>query len=212
MQKTAPFEPTRARDTISTVSLQHTAEGRDRDNRGHRTDVYRCAPMHCRSAPPLTTVTHSNLQRKTGRADANGREWDANGEPRRTCHTHDAAQARNRRSGRKAAMKSSPPPANAPTTAPTACVVPAPARGGGEVVDFFWRVAAVLWQAAHGQRMGREAGSEAHTLASDVALAAQNDPPNPAAKPGPIHGMGRAAHSRVHALSGHLDTRKTSRR
>ena len=67
----------------------------------------------------------------------------------------------------------------------------------------------MLWQAAHGQRMGRGAGSEAHTSAPDVALAVREDPPSPAVKPGPIHGMGRAARSRAHALSGHLDRRKT---
>ena len=67
----------------------------------------------------------------------------------------------------------------------------------------------MLWQAAQGQRMGREAGSEAHTSASEVVPAAQDDPPSPAARPGPIHGMGRAVRSRAHALSGHLDMRKT---
>ena len=70
----------------------------------------------------------------------------------------------------------------------------------------------MLWRAAHGQRMGRGAGSEAHTSAPDVALAVREDPPSPAVKPGPIHGMGRAARSRAHALSGHLDMRKTCRR
>ena len=35
-----------------------------------------------------------------------------------------------------------------------------------------------------------------------AALAAQEGPPSPAVRPGPIHGMGRAVHYRVHALTG----------
>ena len=35
-----------------------------------------------------------------------------------------------------------------------------------------------------------------------VALAVREDPPSPAVRPGPIHGMGRAVRYRAHALTG----------
>ena len=41
-----------------------------------------------------------------------------------------------------------------------------------------------------------------HTCARAVALAVREDPPSPAARPGPINGMGRAARCRAHALTG----------
>ena len=90
-------------------------------------------------------------------------------------------------------MKSPLPPAKAPTTASTACVVPTPVRGGGGGVEYFWRVTAVLWRAVHGQRTGREAGKQVRTSVSDIALAAHNGPPSPAARPEAINDVSNAA-------------------
>ena len=75
------------------------------------------------------------------------------------------------------------------------------ARVGGRVLVFF--------RACHGVRhAGREVSRKAHTFASDVALAVQEGPPIPPVRAGPIHGMGEAAHSRVHAPSGQLNVRR----
>ena len=46
------------------------------------------------------------------------------------------------------------------------------------------------------------AGVSGHTWARVVALAVLEDPPSPPVRAGPINVMGRAVHSRVHALSG----------
>ena len=52
------------------------------------------------------------------------------------------------------------------------------------------------------------AGGGGRTFARGVALAVREGHPSPAARLGPIHGMGRAARSRAHALSGHLNMRR----
>ena len=59
---------------------------------------------------------------------------------------------------------------------------------------------------------GREVSRKARTFASDVALAVKEGPPTPPVRAGPIQAMGRAMHSRVHALSGQLDVRRVYRR
>ena len=41
-----------------------------------------------------------------------------------------------------------------------------------------------------------------HTCARTAALAVEEGPPSPAARPGPIHGMGRAVRCQAHALTG----------
>ena len=48
------------------------------------------------------------------------------------------------------------------------------------------------------------AGGAGAPFAPVVALAVEEGPPIPAARLGPIHVMGRAVHSRVHTLSGHI--------
>ena len=44
--------------------------------------------------------------------------------------------------------------------------------------------------------------ADGQTCSRAAALAVQVDPPSPAARPGPIHGMGRAVRCRAHALTG----------
>ena len=41
-----------------------------------------------------------------------------------------------------------------------------------------------------------------HTCARTVVLAVEEGPPSPAARPGPIHGMGRRVRCRAHPLTG----------
>ena len=41
-----------------------------------------------------------------------------------------------------------------------------------------------------------------HTCARTAVLAVQEDPPSPAVRPGPIHGMGRSVRCRAHHLTG----------
>ena len=52
------------------------------------------------------------------------------------------------------------------------------------------------------------AGGAGAPFAPVVALAVEEGPPIPAARLGPIHVMGRAVHSRVHTLSGHMKRRR----
>jgi hypothetical protein len=47
---------------------------------------------------------------------------------------------------------------------------------------------------------GRQMGG--HTCARTAVLAVQEDPPSPAVRPGPIHGMGRSVRCRAHHLTG----------
>ena len=54
------------------------------------------------------------------------------------------------------------------------------------------------WHAGIGMCMR----ADGQTCSRAAALAVQVDPPSPAARPGPIHGMGRAARCRAHALTG----------
>ena len=49
-------------------------------------------------------------------------------------------------------------------------------------------------------RGGRHMGG--HTCARTAVLAVQEDPPSPAVRPGPIHGMGRSVRCRAHHLTG----------
>lgn len=44
--------------------------------------VYKCAPVRCGSVLPHPTVTTATSSEETARTGANGREWDANGDPR----------------------------------------------------------------------------------------------------------------------------------
>ena len=55
-------------------------------------------------------------------------------------------------------------------------------------------------QQAAGIGMCMRAGGQ--TCLNAVALAVREDPPSPAVRPGPIHGMGRAVRYRAHALTG----------
>ena len=50
------------------------------------------------------------------------------------------------------------------------------------------------------QGMGMRA--DEHTCSRAAAVAVQEGPPSPAARPGPIHGMGRAVRCRAHTLTG----------
>ena len=65
----------------------------------------------------------------------------------------------------------------------------------------------------HGQRaagIGMCMRADGQTCSRAAALAVQVDPPSPAARPGPIHGMGRAVHYRVHALTGLASARRNA--
>ena len=67
-----------------------------------------------------------------------------------------------------------------------------------------------VWRAHKGfssRGMHVWAGMGGRTVARVVALALQEGPPSPAARPGPVHVTGRAARSRAHALSGEAATR-----
>eukprot|EP00966_Prymnesium_polylepis_P035057 814494-Prymnesium_polylepis.1 len=47
----------------------------DRDSRGQRTSVYKCAPVRCGSVLPRPTVNTATSGEETARTGANGREW-----------------------------------------------------------------------------------------------------------------------------------------
>jgi hypothetical protein len=49
-----------------------------------------------------------------------------------------------------------------------------------------------------------------HTCARTTALAVEEGPPSPAARPGPIHGMGRAVRYRAHALTGPASAKRNA--
>ena len=207
MQKTAPFEPTRARDTISTVSSQHSR----RQGPGQPRTPNRCVQMRA-GAPSGAlqigpTAHHGHPEQRPAKDGTSGRERARMGRERGTTsdvtHTQRGTSARPRKRpiGRdEVAAAARERPDHGPDRL---------RRSGSHLRGLvgkgwnFWRVAAVR----DGQRMGREAGWEAQTSASDVALAAREDPPSPAARPGPIHRMGRVVHCQAPPLTGKASTR-----
>ena len=56
--------------------------------------------------------------------------------------------------------------------------------------------------------MGMRFGGQ--TCARTAALAVQESPPSPAARPGPIHGMGRAVRCQAHALAGPASAKRNA--
>ena len=49
-----------------------------------------------------------------------------------------------------------------------------------------------------------------HTCTWTAALAVEEGPPSPAARPGPIHGMGRTVRYRAHALTGPASAKRNA--
>jgi hypothetical protein len=87
------------------------------------------------------------------------------------------------------------------------CAAPGPPRRSA------WLHMARRWRPEMGRKQGEHHGQRAagigmcmradgQTCSRAAALAVQVDPPSPAARPGPIHGMGRAVRCRAHALTG----------
>ena len=63
-------------------------------------------------------------------------------------------------------------------------------------------------QQAAGIGMCMRAGGQ--TCLNAVALAVREDPPSPAVRPGPIHGMGRPVRCQAHALTGPASAKRNA--